>query len=473
MEYKGYYSDHTHAGLNARSTSYNTTMGEDWRTYYGITYPQTNLDPDGDKLKNWQEFRGKYDSFSIGTRLDPRVGYIANTSFDYWYSNDTKITRYWYTDWKTFYTNTTAVISNSSDIDGDKVLDWQEFYGYWTYTSPSQSAWGLDPKSKIYDAAIGMSKDWATYYGISYDTTGGNADADSDGVKNKDEYAANSNPQNPDTDKDDLPDKYEIKWGLEPNNHHGTNGIEGKDGDHDGDGITNYQELRFDPTNMGMNPCSANTDGDGHGDYKEYLLYYQFGNGIKHSDGQQVSPIVANNNPVYVEMADPTSWYTLHAAGVSSGGGTYLDASKTRNSIWAFTWALGPATLDTYFAGYSASFLTNTTIRTLISSTAIMHNIMPYTTNRASQGLSNWIMKVSLSNGAYETINIISGALTYAQRCTWVNSNKLIGTTLLNAVKAGNRVDQIRQYLTVSWYWTASGQICTEYLGVQYSFNGA
>jgi len=139
-----------------------------------------------------------------------------------------------------------------------------------------------------------------------------------------------------------------------------------------------------------------------------------------------------------------------------------------RDLVWAFTWAYGANTLDTYFEGYSASFLSNTTIRGLLTSVKVMHRLQPYTTDRSNQNLKNWNMKVTLSGGTYEDITMISGNLAYAQKNVWYDSFKIVSNSTLNGVKAGNRVDRIRQYLTVDWYWAASGQICTEYLGVRY-----
>lgn len=77
----------------------------------------------------------------------------------------------------------------------------------------------------------------------------GDLDLDNDGVSNDDEIALGTNPNNPDTDGDGLPDLWEIVHGLDPKS--GT-GRDGGDGDWDGDGMNNRNELLF-----GTDPRSA------------------------------------------------------------------------------------------------------------------------------------------------------------------------------------------------------------------------
>ena len=90
----------------------------------------------------------------------------------------------------------------------------------------------------------GMADDWETAYGV----TNPWGDNDSDGLDNLDEYINDANPNDSDTDNDDLPDNWEVTYGLDPNDSTGANG---KNGDLDNDGWTNYEEY-----SNGSNPAS-------------------------------------------------------------------------------------------------------------------------------------------------------------------------------------------------------------------------
>ncbi len=93
----------------------------------------------------------------------------------------------------------------------------------------------------------GMADDWETTHGVS----SWNGDADADGLTNLEEYTHNTNPNNSDTDGDTLPDFWEIAYGLDPNDSTGSNG---RDGDPDNDGWTNYEEYA-----SGYNPSSGSS----------------------------------------------------------------------------------------------------------------------------------------------------------------------------------------------------------------------
>ena len=79
------------------------------------------------------------------------------------------------------------------------------------------------------------------------------ADFDGDGISNYDEINFyGTDPLNPDSDGDGMPDGWEVTHGLNP--------LDGADAtqDADGDGLSNLQEYR-----LGTNPLLLDTDGDG------------------------------------------------------------------------------------------------------------------------------------------------------------------------------------------------------------------
>lgn len=80
-------------------------------------------------------------------------------------------------------------------------------------------------------------------------------DPDNDGLTDAQEVALGTDARNPDSDGDGLPDGWEVAYKLNPLS---TAGKDGADGDLDGDGLTNMQELL-----AGSDPTKADSDGDG------------------------------------------------------------------------------------------------------------------------------------------------------------------------------------------------------------------
>lgn len=88
------------------------------------------------------------------------------------------------------------------------------------------------------------------------------ADTDNDRLLDGDEYYKhNTNPLSADSDDDTLPDWWEVQHGVDPLS---SNGMDGKDGDPDGDAILNKNEYCY-----ATNPRSSDTDNDGLTDSEE------------------------------------------------------------------------------------------------------------------------------------------------------------------------------------------------------------
>jgi hypothetical protein len=97
----------------------------------------------------------------------------------------------------------------------------------------------------------GMPDGWEVQYGLNpLDASDGDEDGDADGLTNLGEYQEGTDPTNPDTDSDGMPDGWEVQYGLDPLNPSDAGG------DGDGDNLTNLAEHQAgtDPTNPGNQP---------------------------------------------------------------------------------------------------------------------------------------------------------------------------------------------------------------------------
>ncbi|MCD6459954.1 hypothetical protein J7L67_04725 [bacterium] len=91
-------------------------------------------------------------------------------------------------------------------------------------------------------------------------------DFDNDGLSNGEERTVTfTDPVNPDTDGDTLPDKWEYDYSLDPNSNVGVNGATG---DFDNDGLNNADELSHWTA-----PDDNDSDNDGLSDGDEVFLY--------------------------------------------------------------------------------------------------------------------------------------------------------------------------------------------------------
>jgi hypothetical protein len=128
------------------------------------------------------------------------------------------------------------------------------------------------------------------------------ADFDNDGIANKDEVeppegVSQTDPLNPDTDGDGMPDGWEVDHNLDPNDATGDNGAAG---DPDHDGLNNLDEYLNE-----TNPNNSDSDSDGLSDGDEVHIYGS-SPGIDDSDRDGIS----DYNEVIVYGTDPNNWDT-------------------------------------------------------------------------------------------------------------------------------------------------------------------
>ena len=109
----------------------------------------------------------------------------------------------------------------------------------------------------------GLPDWWEEKYGLDpEDPSDAALDPDGDGLPNLAEFCAGTDPHSPDTDCDGMPDAWETANGTIP---FFADGLE----DSDGDGLINIEEFRH-----GTNPNLADTDGDGVQDGDEKNMYF-------------------------------------------------------------------------------------------------------------------------------------------------------------------------------------------------------
>ena len=128
-----------------------------------------------------------------------------------------------------------------------------------------------------YGANINYSSSWAELVGTeseelswTFDDWQYLADTDDDGLPNLIEKEIGSDPYNPDTDGDNLPDGYEaLTLGTDPTKPDtDENGVSDYDEDFDNDGLSNGQEYE-----LGTEPYNEDTDGDGLKDGEDINTY--------------------------------------------------------------------------------------------------------------------------------------------------------------------------------------------------------
>ena len=130
-----------------------------------------------------------------------------------------------------------------------------------------------------------------------YSGTAEAADFDYDGVSNQAELNAGLDVFSADTDGDSLPDGWELANNLDAKS---TLGMNGAQGDPDGDELTNVEEY-----NSGTNPRAADTDADTLSDYDEAYVYLT-NPSLADSDNDGLSDAAE----VLIYLTNPMNWDT-------------------------------------------------------------------------------------------------------------------------------------------------------------------
>ncbi|TFG30019.1 M28 family peptidase [Candidatus Thorarchaeota archaeon] len=143
-------------------------------------------------------------------------------------------------------------ITFDSDIDGNGILDKNEYWLPQSYFTSDQDDDGVSDAEEIFHGtdvnnvdSDGDTMDDRFEIEMGFnptDPSDGNEDADNDGLTNAQEYSGGLNPFSKDTDNDKIDDLWELTYGLNPL-------VNDADLDLDGDSITNLEEYK-----AGTNP---------------------------------------------------------------------------------------------------------------------------------------------------------------------------------------------------------------------------
>ena len=179
-------------------------------------------------------------------------------------------------------------------------------------------------------AAPGTYDDWAAQYGLAAGS--GAEDADSDSLSNSQEFAANSDPANPDTDGDNLPDAFEVN-GLNSFNIV-TSPITA---DTDGDGLRDAWELEYglDPTDNGSATSYVNNTG---------LSVSTNPNGASADpDADTLTNLqeqIANSNPLAAGTGFASAYPKITVPGSFNGFNASGNPANTMQLVGNFSWKL-------------------------------------------------------------------------------------------------------------------------------------
>ncbi len=221
-----------------------------WIYKTGSVFHRPDLDSDGDGLFDYEEIKLGTDPNNPDTDGD---GISDGLEVNQYFLNplkkdaDTDTDSDELTNIKEVDIYKTNPLNPDSDFDG--ITDGDEALIYQT-----------DPNNPDTDGD-GIPDGYEIFYNDVLDPndpTDAREDPDGDGLTNLEEYIWDTDPNNPDTDGDGMPDGWEAKHNLDPTNPADANE------DPDGDGLTNLEEHMY-----GTDPNNPDTDGDGYTDYEE------------------------------------------------------------------------------------------------------------------------------------------------------------------------------------------------------------
>ncbi|WP_210448011.1 hypothetical protein, partial [Vibrio crassostreae] len=193
-----------------------------------------------------------------------------------------------------------GVYAELSDFDGDGLTNVQEAALHTSLVEVDTDSDGINDYHEVVYNWDPLSADSPN--------NGSEGDADGDGLSNIDEITIyHTNPASDDSDGDLLNDGIEVESGWDPTLAN-SDLEQQSSGDSDGDGLSNYEEAI-----LGTSLTNADTDGDSYSDYTEVLQ------GSDPFDSHSILPVTDSDNDGLFDIFELQYWGSIASNQTGSG----------------------------------------------------------------------------------------------------------------------------------------------------------
>ncbi|MFT3992209.1 MAG: PA14 domain-containing protein [Luteolibacter sp.] len=292
-----------------------------------------------DGLSSWSAAIRKYSNF--GQRLRGTLTAPVTGWYHFWIASNEESELFLSTTDRKFLKQSIASVGDGNYTFGPKFTDEGDYDNY--PSQHSQSVY-LNSGSSYYFEVLHKNGGGSDHVSVAWQVPGGTREAIPFSAFRAFTYDID------DVDDDDLPDSWESQYGLDPSDNGSKNpGIEGARGDADGDQLTNREEYL-----LGTDPLNADSDGDGISDYVEVrslgsdpvVAASGLGTVLTHLTGSQGTSVTGS----WIASPSGTALLSLDRRGTASWPFTLSSAGIKLLEVLATpqgnTWAGTPLAID-------------------------------------------------------------------------------------------------------------------------------